>query len=48
MTTEFEVTAESFDGFNDLVIGVPFEDIGNIEGAGATNILFGSANSLMA
>ena len=36
------------DGFDDLVIGVPGEAIGNIEEAGAINILFGSANGLTA
>ena len=36
------------DGFDDLAIGVPFEDIGDIQSAGATNILFGSVDGLMA
>jgi hypothetical protein len=38
------------DGFDDLAIGVPGEDIGNgataINGAGAVNVLYGSANRL--
>jgi hypothetical protein len=31
------------DGFADLVVGVPFEDIGSISDAGAVNVLYGSA-----
>lgn len=34
------------DGFDDLVIGVPFEDIGTVEAAGAIQVLFGSASGL--
>jgi hypothetical protein len=36
------------DGYDDLAIGVPGEDIGDIPDAGAVNILFGSANGLTA
>ncbi len=35
------------DGKDDLAIGVPGEDIGNITNAGATNILYGSASGLI-
>ena len=34
------------DGFADLAIGVPFEDIGAVEGAGAVNLLYGAAGGL--
>ena len=34
------------DGYDDLVIGVPSEDIGSIEDAGAIHVLYGSANKL--
>jgi hypothetical protein len=34
------------DGFADLVVGVPFESIGSIIGAGAVNVLYGSAAGL--
>ena len=34
------------DGFDDLAVGVPFEDIGNISSAGAVNIIYGSAGGL--
>jgi hypothetical protein len=34
------------DGFDDLAIGVPGEAVGAIAGAGAVNVLFGSASSL--
>jgi hypothetical protein len=30
------------DGFSDLAIGVPMEDVGNIQDAGAINVLYGS------
>lgn len=36
------------DGYDDLAIGAPFEDIGSINAAGATNVLFGSADGLIA
>ena len=36
------------DGFADLAVGVPFEDIGAIEGAGAVNVLYGAAGGLSA
>ena len=36
------------DGFDDLAIGIPGEAIGQIDSAGAANILFGSANGLTA
>lgn len=31
------------DGFDDLAIGVPFEDIGSITNAGAVNVLYGAS-----
>jgi hypothetical protein len=34
------------DGFADLAVGVPLEAIGSIRGAGAVNVLYGSANGL--
>lgn len=34
------------DGFDDLVIGAPGEDVGNIANAGAVNIVFGSSSGL--
>jgi hypothetical protein len=34
------------DGFADLAVGAPFEDIGAIEGAGAVNVLYGGAGGL--
>jgi hypothetical protein len=34
------------DGFEDLAIGVPFEDVGSVDDAGAVNVLYGSANKL--
>ena len=34
------------DGFDDLAIGVPYEDIGSIEDAGAVNVLYGTATGL--
>ena len=36
------------DGKDDLAIGVPFEDLGSISGAGAVNVLYGSSNGLSA
>jgi FG-GAP repeat len=36
------------DGFGDLAIGVPFEDVGNIIAAGAVNVIYGSARGLTA
>jgi hypothetical protein len=36
------------DGYDDLAIGVPGEDIGSIRDAGAVNVLYGSANGLTA
>ncbi|MCF6156688.1 MAG: hypothetical protein E3K36_15960 [Candidatus Brocadia sp.] len=43
----FALTAGDFngDGFDDLAVGVPDEDIGDID-AGATNVLYGSAAGL--
>ncbi|MDY6937982.1 MAG: hypothetical protein SWY16_09965 [Cyanobacteriota bacterium] len=32
------------DGYDDLGIGVPFEDIGSISNAGAVNVLYGTTN----
>jgi hypothetical protein len=34
------------DGFADLAVGVPFESVGAVEGAGAINVLFGGAGGL--
>jgi hypothetical protein len=34
------------DGFADLAVGVPFESIGSIIGAGAVNVLYGTAAGL--
>lgn len=34
------------DGYDDLVIGVPYEDIGSIKDAGAIHVLLGSASRL--
>ena len=44
------LTAGDFnnDRFYDLVIGVPNESIGNIAGAGAVNVLYGTATGLLA
>jgi hypothetical protein len=36
------------DGFDDLAIGVPSEDVGGATNAGAVNVLFGSASGLTA
>jgi hypothetical protein len=36
------------DGFDDLAIGVPEEDVGGASDAGAVNVLFGSAAGLTA
>jgi FG-GAP repeat protein len=36
------------DGFDDLSIGVPFEDVGAIADAGAINVLYGSGGGLQA
>jgi hypothetical protein len=44
------LTAGDFnhDGAADLVVGVPFEDVGSILDAGAVNLLYGSASGLTA
>jgi hypothetical protein len=34
------------DGKDDLAVGVPYDDIGGISGAGAVNVLYGSKNGL--
>jgi len=34
------------DGFDDLAVGAPFEDVGGALGAGAVNVLYGSAAGL--
>jgi FG-GAP repeat len=34
------------DGFADLAVGVPGEDVGNIRDGGAVNVLYGSASKL--
>jgi len=36
------------DGYDDLAIGVPGEDIGDVQEAGAVNVLYGSASGLTA
>jgi hypothetical protein len=36
------------DGYSDLAVGVPCEDLGSLEDAGVVNILYGSANGLSA
>ena len=36
------------DGFEDLAIGVPFEDIGGVEDAGAVNVVYGGPGGLAA
>jgi hypothetical protein len=36
------------DGYADLVVGVPFEDIGTVADAGAVHVLYGSASGLQA
>ena len=36
------------DGFGDLAVGIPFEDIGDLKDAGAVNVIYGSANGLTA
>ncbi|TMK96665.1 MAG: hypothetical protein E6G40_10595 [Actinobacteria bacterium] len=36
------------DGFADLAIGVRGEDVGTVPGAGAVNVLYGSAGGLQA
>jgi hypothetical protein len=36
------------DGFADLAVGVPFEDVGNVANAGAVNVIYGSAGGLRA
>jgi hypothetical protein len=44
----YSLTAGDFnnDGHADLAIGVPYEDIGATQDAGAVNIIYGSANGL--
>jgi hypothetical protein len=46
----FAVSAGDFNnnGFADLAVGVPFEDIGAIAEAGAVNVLYGAAGGLSA
>jgi hypothetical protein len=34
------------DGYSDLAVGVPGEAVGNVQGAGAVNVIYGSANGL--
>jgi hypothetical protein len=36
------------DGYDDLVIGVPYEDLGSNQDAGAVNVIYGSASGLTA
>jgi hypothetical protein len=36
------------DGFSDLVVGVPFEDVAGIQDAGSVNVIYGSADGLTA
>jgi FG-GAP repeat protein len=44
------LTASDFDGdgFEDLAVGVPFEDLGSLPDAGAANVLYGSAGGVSA
>ena len=46
----FVLTGGDFnnDSFDDLAIGVPFEDVGTVFDAGAINVLYGSASRLTA
>ncbi len=34
------------DGYGDVAVGAPFEDVSTVDGAGAVNILYGSASGL--
>ena len=34
------------DGFDDLAIGLPNEDVGSLEDAGTVNVIYGSASGL--
>jgi hypothetical protein len=36
------------DGYGDLAVGVPFEDVGTIQDAGAVNVIYGSGSGLNA
>jgi hypothetical protein len=36
------------DGFADAAVGVPFKDVGGVDGAGAVSVLYGSASGLAA
>jgi len=36
------------DGFSDLAVGVPGEDLNSVQNAGAVNVIYGSANGLTA
>ena len=36
------------DGYTDLAIGIPWEDIGTVENAGGVNVLYGSSSGLSA
>jgi FG-GAP repeat len=36
------------DGYDDLAIGVPYEDVGSNDAAGAVNVIYGSADRLIA
>jgi hypothetical protein len=36
------------DGYDDLAVGVPYENIGSVENAGAVNVIYGSASGLTA
>lgn len=43
----FALAAADFgDGYADLAVGVPYEDIGSIDNAGAVNAIYGSADGL--
>ena len=46
----FSLAAGDFngDGFDDLAIGVPYEDVGDIRGAGCVHVMNGSAQGLSA
>ena len=38
----------NYDGYMDLAIGIPYEDLNSLQGAGAITILYGSQNGLTA
>jgi hypothetical protein len=48
LAPESSLTDFNGDGFADLAVGVPFEDIGSVADAGAVQVLYGSAAGLQA